>query len=308
MTPLGDRVTTLLANAKKEVLIVAPFMRTIPLRRLLDVINSESRVRIVCRWRISDLVVGASDLGILDAAQEHNAELYMRDDLHAKLFAADDSCLVGSANVTATALGWRDPANLELLTPVSRLTPEVVDFEAHLFEGAVSVSKEHESQLAALLDGLAEKDALALSVSELSTFGSSFLAPNWLPQTMNPEELYAVYGGNTRSISKASLKVMRQELVALGVPVGLSETQFRSWVGLSISKTLVVSYVTAYIDIHGYLTEPVLFDVLSRIGVNTRVYRPRAVLQVLERWLTHFLPSRYETAQDSIKLIKVTRL
>jgi len=53
-------------------------------------------------------------------------ELYIRQDLHAKFFAADDRCLVGSANVTSAALGWREPANLELLIPVKRTTAEVV--------------------------------------------------------------------------------------------------------------------------------------------------------------------------------------
>ena len=44
------------------------------------------------------------------------------------------------------------------------------------------------------------------------------------------------------------------------------------------------------------------------MGIDSTKYTPRSVLRVLERWLTYFLASRYETAQDSIKLIKAKRL
>ena len=72
------------------------------------------------RWRLADLLAGVADLGVYDAAVAKGAHLYLRYDLHAKLFVADDRCLVGSANVTDTALGWRSPENLELLVTVLR--------------------------------------------------------------------------------------------------------------------------------------------------------------------------------------------
>ena len=56
------------------------------------------------------------------------------------------------------------------------------------------------------------------------------------------------------------------------------------------------------------MTESVLSDLLVEIGADMNEYRPREVLEVLERWLTYFLPMQYETARDSIKLIRAKKV
>lgn len=56
------------------------------------------------------------------------------------------------------------------------------------------------------------------------------------------------------------------------------------------------------------MTEAGLKQLLDDLGVDTRNYSAHEGLQVLQRWLTHFLPARYQTTQDSIKLIKAKRV
>ena len=126
MTKPGDDLTSLLSSAERSALIVAPFIRTAALSRLLDSIPDVVETSVATRWRPADILAGASDLGVFDLTEDRSVPLLLRHDLHAKLFAADDRCLVGLANVTAAALGWRTPSNLELLTPCLEQPPALL--------------------------------------------------------------------------------------------------------------------------------------------------------------------------------------
>ena len=61
----GDLVAELFASAEREVIIVAPFIRSAALARLLEAVPEGVRTKIVTRWRPLDILAGASDLGVL---------------------------------------------------------------------------------------------------------------------------------------------------------------------------------------------------------------------------------------------------
>ena len=64
--------------------------------------------------------------------------MWLQQSLHAKYFRADDALILGSANITATALGLTSRANLELLQTTTR--DQTADaFEHRLFESAIQV-------------------------------------------------------------------------------------------------------------------------------------------------------------------------
>lgn len=306
MSSLGDEVATLLGGASRRVVVVAPFMRSVALDRLLSDVSLGLEVTIVTRWRLADLLAGASDLAVFDVARQREAGLYLRQDLHAKFFAADDRCVVGSANVTSAALGWREPANLELLIPVKRTVAEVVAFEAEVLRGAVPASRALRDCLASLLESAnlrrVEGTEAVQSAGDLEP-----LAPDWIPSARNPEELYAVYSGES-DVSRIAREAMRQELKTIGVPLGLSREEFRTWVGASLSGSVLVGSVLRRIDEVGQMTEADLAEVMGGLGANAEDREPRDVLEVLERWLTCFLPTEYETARDSVKLVRSRRL
>ena len=122
----GERLKALLAGAKQRVLLCAPFIKAKVLRTLLGVVAKGVDVRIVTRWRAEEVATGVSDLEVFEVAGERlRTELLLLDDLHAKLYVADDKCLLGSANLTASALGWAEPGNIELLVPVSATDTDV---------------------------------------------------------------------------------------------------------------------------------------------------------------------------------------
>lgn len=302
MNTLGDDLTSFFRAAQHSALIVAPFIRSEALGRILGSIPVGAQITIVTRWRPVDLVMGASDLGVYELAESRGAALYLRHDLHAKIFAADDRCLVGSPNVTLTALGWRTPANLELLTPVARTADHIAAFESGLFSSVIRASEEQRDRLRELLEKLEGLPILRAPNTDHTSM-RSLLPLDWFPRVRNPEELYSVYCGD-HDVSRLALHGMQEELAQIEIIPGMDEEGFRAWVAATIRHVPIVDGVIARIEAEGQVTEGAVGDLLAGIGIDADEYRPRDVLEVLQRWLTYFLPGKYETVQESVRLIR----
>lgn len=301
ITP-GEEIVSFLASARKSVLIVAPFLKFKASARLLEVIPDSVETKIITRWRPADIVAGASDLSVFDLAKQKQIPLYLRQDLHAKLFASDDECLVGSANVTSAALGWSRTSNLELLTPISRVSSRIKEFERELMAGCVRATQ-------------AKHDLLMQLVQRINTLQDIHtknwgpendihqLPSNWIPQSGTPEDLYSVYCGNV-DFSRPLLKVMQLELSQMGLIEGLDDEGFRDWVASAIQQTPLVDSVIDHIETHGELTETELQRIISEVASGAETQNTAEVLEILKRWLTFFLPAQYQTIRDSVKLIR----
>ena len=213
---MGDDITSLLSGAKKRVLIVAPFMRSEALSRLLDSIPVGTETTVVTRWRPTDLLAGASDLGVYDLTESRSIP-----------------------STTKRQWGCCRRVGFHVSGIPRNCTRSIV---------AIATS-------AALLSGRCKKSS-----------HRSAPFPEW-----------------TRKGSE-------------------------QWVAAAISQTPLVGRVIQRIDKEGQVTEDALSDLLAEIGVDAEECRPRDVLEILERWLTYFLPTKYETARDSIKLIKAKQV
>lgn len=297
----GDEILSLVSSAERNILIVAPFIRSEALSRLAEKIPNHIKTNIVTRWRPADLVSGVSDLAVYDLAVSREFSLFVRYDLHAKYYAADDKCLMGSPNLTLTALGWSKPSNLELLTPVDRKTDRMIEFEEVLFSGTISVNESHRNRLERLLKEVSRPSINIPDIPDISNTG--VLSSDWIPRSRNPEELFLVYSGNF-DVSRVALQIMREELATIGVVPGLNEDGFRALVGSTIIQAPLICKVVEYIDANGQVSEKDLIEILRELGSNEGDPKPRDLLQVLERWFSYFLSDQYETATDSIKLIR----
>ena len=302
----GDSIIALLSNAQNNVLIVAPFVQSESLTRLLESIPLKTETVVVTRWRPADLIAGVSDLKIYEVVKRRAAKLYLRNDLHAKLYSADNNCLVGSVNVTQMGLGWRNSSNFELLTQVSRTSGHIVEFENALLAGAVRATSELRDCLQEMIESLNVLTKVK-SIKQVERMAAGMLPPGWIPLIRNPDELYSAYLGS-KDVSRTALKTMQEELTQLGTVSGMDEVEFKAWVAASIIQTPLVAGVMRCIDQKGQVTEDVLKDLLTKIGIDVERYRSRDLLEILERWLTYFLPSKYETARDSVKLIRANNV
>jgi len=299
----GDALLSLSQSARRELLLVAPFMKAGPLERLLD--SADARVDPVCitRWRPSEIAAGVSDLDVYGVLAERSGALWLRQDLHAKYFRGDDTVLVGSANLTGAALGWSVDPNLEILVTVDRFSKEVVDFERVAMQGAVKVDQDlHETFAAA---------AKCWSVSgrlhdiELQRLDQEIAIETefWLPALRNPAELYFVYQlVNSHGLPIATREAAMRDLAVLQPPPGLSKEDFGRAIGAVLLSIPVVNSIDRFVVV------PQRFGAVRNLlkdHLELSHAEATRVWQTLIRWLRHFLPNRYEYSRPRYSEIMV---
>jgi hypothetical protein len=126
------------------VLAFSPFIRSDALETFLDTFPIESG-RVVVRWKLEDLLSGASDLGVFSLLESRRIGLYLHPEIHLKLFEFSSGiAYAGSSNITKKGLSLEEPYNEEmgLLFPLDinsytnirrlcdesrRVTKEIVD-------------------------------------------------------------------------------------------------------------------------------------------------------------------------------------
>ena len=71
--------------------------------------------RLMVRFRLGDILAGATDFSIYEYCKQHGWDLFIQFDLHAKTFIFDKKrWVVGSANLTSKGIGLVDDCNLEM--------------------------------------------------------------------------------------------------------------------------------------------------------------------------------------------------
>ena len=249
------------------------------------------------------MLSGVSDLRVLEIGKKRGIPLFLRDDLHAKLYVADHRCLIGSANVTETALGWRTPSNLELLVSVDRRHGAIEALLEELFQNAILANDLQRDRLQMLVDAVGQqKDFRIASVGDGGI--SSKLPTNWVPTIKTPADLFALYSGDEQRVMRTGIDVTRAELRRFQVPLGLREAGFRSWISAILAQTPVIERTINHIDDRRELNEGVFRDLLSQVGADTDEYPARDRMKVLQRWLEYFFGGDYELVADSVRLVK----
>ena len=101
----SDRIfltlTQMLKNARRSVVLVAPYISYTLFCELLGLVDKEALFTLVTTWRPLDLAGGFNDLRIKDRIDERDrAEIRLIWNLHAKYYRTDESVLLGSGNLT----------------------------------------------------------------------------------------------------------------------------------------------------------------------------------------------------------------
>jgi hypothetical protein len=313
----GDALIALCKAAQQELLLVAPFIKVAVLERLLIEIPDEVTLRCVTRWFPHEIASGVSDLEIWPLFKERaNSSLWLRLDLHAKYYRVDQQCLIGSANLTAAALGWRQPANLELLLPYSAEASELRFFEETLFTQAVVVNDSIYQQMLEAVqhlpkppsqpdyplesssqeDGLSgdDEDSKPRELRENGVVYGQTPGQEWFPQTRHPEDLYKAYANQWERLTSATQIAAVYDLWFLAIPPGLDSNGFLSYVGAMLLQQPVVQAIDEL------AATPQRFGAVKKMLAvrykHQSDFDSSYAWQTLMRWLLFFLPRRYSVS------------
>jgi hypothetical protein len=244
MGEVAEAISRVLRGATRNVVLVAPFMKAGTLARLLEGIGSGVQVECFTRWRPEEVASGVSDLEVADLIEAlPQGRLFLVSNLHGKLYCGDNAAIATSANLTATALGWREPANVELSIPLARSASAIADFEARVRTTSVSATPE--------IRALVEDAATHLPVHpragskwpdhQEEPLGEPSGRLLWMPTTLVPSELFSLYMGRDHHVSRLAADDAYRDLEMLGVPTGLDQAAFRQVVRALLVQHPVLS-------------------------------------------------------------------
>lgn len=288
---LGTHLSNLCDGAERELLLVAPFIKLEALQRVLCGLSDDLAVTCVTRWRPNEIALGVSDLEIWNLFRDHpNRKLYLRHDLHAKFYRADEQCLVGSANLTLTALGWTQTPNYELLVE-SGQTEQLIAFEEQLFASVVEADDDLYRQMKTAVEMLPQIKAPVIAKDADET---AIDLACWLPTLRTPEKLFIAYQGRTDELTNSAKHTTTWDLRAFDIPIGLSKPQFESYIATVLLQMPMINRVDKFVE------QPRRFGEVKSLLKTSACYQGNpefdaiGAWQTLMRWLLHFLPDRYD--------------
>lgn len=277
VTP-GQALLDLAARSTQELLLVAPYVKVAALERILLAVPASCRVRLVTRWRLEELALGVSDLDVFPLIRKHSGMLHLHPALHAKYYASGEEALVGSANITSAALGWRIDSNLEIL--VTSIDGRLTEFESELWDGLVAVDDKMYDAFRRALDVFPTPTNNFVEMPLVN-----FLA--WRPTLRHPEDLQSMYAGRFAMLSTSSREAADLDLAALAPPIGMSRTQFDLWVGAQLRQHPEVVAIDRLLD------RPRRFGEIRKLLSERGIVEPNRAWQTWMRWLLYFLPEDY---------------
>ncbi|MBY5841271.1 phospholipase D family protein [Rhizobium leguminosarum] len=287
----GDLLIEHLGAASGRVVLCAPFIKAGVLRRLLAAMSKDVDLDIVTRWHPQEVAAGVSDLEIFDLISGRpRSKLRLLDNLHAKLYISDARLLAGSANLTATALGWCDDPNIELLMPVSIDDPNVQRCLDSLKHARDATMEERDAIRAAA-------DAIDGSPLPLAAAVVDEMASVWLPRLAAPANLFHAYRPRSRErLTRDSLEAADHDLAALALPPGLSETAFIGEVGRRFCEMPAIVLILRAAEED--LTDEAAAALVATLSINAEI-SPATGWRIVRDWLTMFMGDRYEIAPQS---------
>lgn len=294
---IGEHLHALARSTTTEVVVVAPFIKRIALLRVLASAPPDATVICVTRWRVDELARGVSDIEIyLDLVERGNARMLLVKELHAKYFRFDRDVIVGSCNVTGTALGYREPSNLELAVTM-QASEQTSAFEAAVIGDGVPVKHGMYEAMKRVLEAMPANPGPdhATEGSDADPSPAITSAPaattdwaKWLPTCRAPASLFDAYAGHHGDLTLATRAAAQHDLQQLGPPRGLSRTQFEAFVAGTILSSPIIAKLA------DFAITPRRFGEMKGL---LRIIAPASSVtndwQTIMRWLLHFAPDRF---------------
>ena len=308
MERLGDKASQLVLAAEREVILVAPYIKAGALDRLLSSLGDHvGGLTCVTRWLPEDIAAGVCDLEILEMIEGRSGGLYVHPHLHAKYYRVDGQCLVGSANLTGRAMGWRNPANIELQVELPFDFPGIREWEGKLLSSTIKATPELRDQIKEEAAQLHDRQRFS-SIPEVGDDQETADAGDtWVPRCPIPDYLWVVYSGvESGGMLQSTLDAANRDLEALQPPKGLSQPLFNAYIS-GIVKQMPLMLAIDELASNGLSDSEAYVFLENHLGEKTP-YSPRETWGVLKTWLVHFLGSSYRVETREDVLVKGQRI
>ena len=299
----GDAVLELMQNATSQVVIVAPYIKSATIRRLLETIpDTVSECACITRWLPEDIVSGVCDLEIFDdVTQVKGGRLLVHPHLHAKYYSNGKKTLVGSANLTSRGLGWHTPSNVELLVALPAEFPGLADWESTLLDSAVEATEQLREQIRVQAEQIKQTRPVYCPPEVEYETGEEEGVALWVPQCPAPDRLWDVYRGRgADTMVSSAFKAAQDDLAALSPPQGLTEDLFTAYVAGILRQMPLLTEIDqlASTGLTDTKAQELLSDRLS--GGTGGINGYGQIWRIVKLWLVHFFPESYrlETGQE----------
>ncbi|MFL1598515.1 phospholipase D family protein [Gordonia amicalis] len=289
---------------------MSPFIKLGAFERLMASIRPGVHVKCYTRWHPDEIAAGVSDLSIWPFLRERKHSLYLCSQLHAKAYATETDCLVGSANLTNAGLGWSSASNLEIMVRTARSSGPVVALEDQLRRLSISASDViYESFLHIPVNVAPVPDA-----TEWEHKLTSAKEVKWLPRCRYPgsHNLYRTFKGRWESVSKTTFDDAQRDLDFLEVPSSINtEQEFGAFVAARLSLLPIVQDVRS--RARQGITDPEGMDLVARYSIagnGPDGSHTGDEWECLRTWLATFLSNefRIRTTASGVELVRSVRL
>ena len=273
---LGDMLRGLCSGAQNLV-IAAPYIKVDALAKVLADANPAASLVCITRWKPHDLAVGASDTECRTIVKERGGSFRLHQSLHAKYYRMDSKVLVGSANLTASAMGWSTEPNLEILChPGDDF--DVCTFQRELLKDAREISDDEFARWEAIARiGARNVDAVSGSPPRLGS---------WRPSTRDPRHLVLAYQGKEEEIASFDEhRAAVHDVQALAIPAGLSHGEIQAWVATSLLST---SFAYTVIQLYG--KQPMSASRILAQSYGLSITEARRDMETVQNWLSVLAP------------------
>ena len=231
-----DLLEACCGNAR-ELVIAAPYIKLDALHRTLALVSDGASITCVTRWTPNDVVAGASDVMCHSLVTERGGVFKLHTRLHAKYYRCDDRVLIGSANLTATGLGYTGMGNLEILCEPGA-TFDSTALENELLRDSRHVTPDELAHWLAL-------DTIPLPPNTATNTSLESTVNAWKPSARDPEHVWMLHSKRpSRIVSMDERRLAQLDLDALAIPRGASRRGFNAWVCTQLLASPFVESVT----------------------------------------------------------------
>lgn len=256
-------------------MLAAPYIKADALTRLLDVTQSDASIHCITRWNPQDLISGASDIESRTLVLQSGGQFLLHPSLHAKYYRIDHTVLLGSANLTLSALGWRPQPNLEILCGAG------ADFNADEFENELlSDSREISDKEFSCWKAVVETNHPSHDDSNLYP-----RLDDWRPKTRDPRHVFMSYQGRNNQIASFDeQEAVRVDLRALLIPPSFTDEEIHAWMSTCLLAAPFTNSVIKFLD-NADLTASYQ-SLASKYGLG--LTEARRDMETVQNWLAYF--------------------